>query len=788
MDRDPRWEGRRYLVRSIETVELSEGWIDLGLQAVECWALDPMPGLLTGESASAQGLEAHLPNRPELPGGAVDTRTATLRVRAAAPGTLRLTLVPGGPWAPGADGMGDGILSNPSPGRARLSLEEEGRDVLRVRTEELELVLGRRPFRFCLVSAEGGRLCRSGGDRRQVAGFPLAAAMAFGDEWCSFSLELAPEEVVWGLGERFGSFVANGQLLELAASDAAGAGTGRIYKGAPVFHSSAGYTGFVHGPGPMVFDVGARYPSVLECVGEGRTLDLFLLGGGTMKDRLTRYTDLTGRMRVPPRWAFGVWMSRCRYATRGQLEEAAAGMRAHSIPCDVLHIDPDWLERDLLNCDFVWSEEKYPSPAEMIAGLADAGYHVSLWELPYLDPESPAYREAADAGYLVAGPAGTPAKVAGVFSRDGRARALVDFSNPDARTWWKELNRTVLDLGVSVLKCDFGEGLPDEAEMADGRSGRQWRNLYPLWYNKTVYEAIAEHTGGAALVWGRSGWAGSQRYPAQWGGDPEASVAGLAAVLRAGLSWALSAPGLWGHDIGGFYGDGPSPGLYVRWAEVGCLSPLTRFHGLTPREPWHYGDETLAIVRRFAELRYRLLPYLLSVAGEAARYGWPVMRPLCLEFPDDPGVRHVSHEYLLGGDLLVVAVLDDSEGPVDVEIVLPPGTWADFWSGQQYEGPGVFTRTVPLYELPVFVRQGAVVPMGKSGQHTGEIASDHWELHCWPGLDRTTDVYDGDLHHRYTASHSGDELVAVYCQEPVARASTAWAHTPDGTHPVALRR
>lgn len=816
------------MVRSVDAVRRDASAVDLAVTAVRYWPLDPLPGLLTTEGPLAQGLELRLPNAPFPAGGDsgdpwVETRAATLRLRVPDPLTVRLTLLA----RPEGRAGSDDILVRPPPESGRFELDVDD-DSVSLRTGQVTLTLRRRPFGWALAGPGGGVVSRSGGDMRQVAGFPLAPALAFGDgmAWCSF--ELAPGEKIVGLGEQFGPVVHNGARLVLIADDALGAGAGRTYKAAPVFHSSAGYSGLVCGGGPVSADVGARYPSVLsfECEEEG--LDLFVFAATTPKARLSAYTGLTGRAGVPPRWALGVWMSRCRYRDRYELLDAAAGMRTHGVPCDVMHLDPDWLERDLLSCDFVWSEAKFGDPSELVAGLAADGYHLSLWELPYLDPACPLHAEAERLGYLVRDASGALA-AARVLARDGRPRALVDFSNPDARRWWKRLHDGLLDLGVAAFTTDFGEGLPDDAVMADGRSGRAWRNLYPLLYNRTVSEAVSEagagpgghgagpHANRQGLVWGRSGWAGSQRYPAQWGGDPESSVAGMAATLRAGLSWSLSAPGLWGHDIGGFYGAGPSPELYVRWAQWGCLSPMTRFHGLGPREPWAFGDRALAIVRDFARLRYRLLPYLTSAAGEAARFGWPVLRPVCLEYPDDAALWHLDTEYLLGSDLLVVPVLDESAGPVSVRCVLPPGCWLDWWSGSAHQGPGVVSVTVPLERLPLFVRAGAVIPMGpEATAHTGELPEGDWIMHCWPGsesgpatagpghataegtarasLGPSTLVYDGPHELRYSLEWApgpgGEhEVVALRCDEPVPRSSGAALHLPGlPTRQLSLRR
>ncbi|HZD65507.1 MAG TPA: TIM-barrel domain-containing protein, partial [Acidimicrobiales bacterium] len=404
-----------------------------------------------------------------------------------------------------------------------------------------------------------------------------------------------------------------------------------------------------------------------------------------------------------------------------------------------------------------------------------------------LDPDSPRHAEAAARGYLVADGTGKPASLAGITA-DGRPRALVDFSNPAARAWWQDLHRELLALGVAVFTTDFGEGLPEDAVMADGRPGRAWRNLYPLWYNRTVAEVTREATGGPGLVWGRSGWAGSQRYPGQWGGDPESSVAGMAATLRAGLSWAVSAPGLWGHDIGGFSGAGPTPELYVRWAQWGCLSPLTRFHGIGRREPWAFGERALGIVRDFAALRYRLLPYLDHLAGEAARWGWPVLRPLALEHPGDRGSWGLAHQYLLGADLLVVPVLDDGPGPVRVPCYLPPGTWVDWWSGEARYGPGWVVEEVPLERLPLFVRGGAVVPLGPDAQHTGEAPAEApWTLHAYPDPGRPareTELLDGGTvwHARPVLADDGGiravALAGTGGEAPGRRAVAAVVHLP----------
>ena len=246
--------------------------------------------------------------------------------------------------------------------------------------------------------------------------------------------------------------------------------------------------------------------------------------------------------------------------------------------------------------------------------------------------------------------------------------------------------------------------------MADGRSSDAVHNLYPLLASRAAYEA------GAPLCFTRSGTAGSQRYPLHWAGDSQSTWAGFAGTLRGGLSAAWSGFAHWTSDIGGFYaladwtsGDHticpPPPELYVRWMQFGLLCSHSRFHGVTPHEPWAFGDEVIAIARDFWALRDRLRPYLCDCAAEAAATGCPILRPLALEFPDDLASRHVDTAYLLGPDVLVCPVMSPG-GSVDV--YLPPGVWRDHWTSEVLEGPVTLRRSnVPLAQLPLYIRDGS---------------------------------------------------------------------------------
>jgi alpha-D-xyloside xylohydrolase len=737
------------LLRRATGIRREAGTVVVSVDALPAVQLGIMPGWLTGEPPLDQGVETTMPNLPELELPPTDATAYELRVSAPSPTVLRLTLAPVGTPVLSDDGTWLGIVTDPSPDPADLSVTESG-DGVCISTAGARLRIGRAPFTLSLEDPTTGRtLLRSAHRLRQVAGLMMAPTVVADDSGVTLNLELAPDEDILGFGEQFGRLVKNGQRLLLRSEDACGTGTGMAYKPVPVWHSTAGYTGFVNTGAVVTADVGHERPSVLGIGVADRALDLYLVAGPAPKDRLTAYTALTGRPPVPPVWAFGYWMGRCRYHSRDEMLEVASTMREHHVPLDVLHLDPDWLVVDRLNCDFIWNESRFGNRADFVAALREKGVRLSVWELPYLDPASPRFAEAEERGYLVRLTDGSLAGIQKTPTPDGRMRALIDFTNPDAVAWWQGMHEAFLDDGVAVFKTDFGEALPDDVALSDGTPANHAHNTYPLRYNGAVSDAIARYTGRAPLVWGRSGWAGSQRYPGQWGGDAESTVAGMQATVRGGLSYAVSAPGFWSHDIGGFFGPELTPGLYVRWTQLGALSPLMRAHGLRPREPWAFGDRALEVARRWVRLRYELLPTLWQVAHESAARGWPVMRPLGLEFPDDRVAQSVDDAFMVGSDLLVVPIFDDGDGPVHRRFYVPAGEWHDLVDGTTYAGPGFHEAEVPLDAMPVLVREGAVlarVDVDAAVESTDDLVGRPWTLHTYGDVaDATVELvgFDG---------------------------------------------
>jgi alpha-D-xyloside xylohydrolase len=664
---------------------------------------------------------------------------ARVAVSAAGPRAVRVRITAG--TRPVAKGFSY-VTGPPAPGR--WSVEEgPGRVVLRTGHVAVEATLD--PWRLTFRGADGRLLTHEAPDDANFAGQRLGPPPGFQAESLPHdplrriagtveTLLLDPEDHFYGSGERFTRLDQVGRTVRVWNRNPYGARSDLAYKNIPLLVGSRGYGIFVDVPTQVTFHVGSRSNRTWSIEAAGPELDYYLLAG-TPAEILGAYTDLTGKPAVVPAWAFGLWASTCFVAfTEASVLDDARRLRAEGIPCDVFHLDSFW-QRAYMWCDFEWDAARIPDPRRLLAGLRDLGFRTCLWINPYVSAQSALFQEAADRGYLLRRPDGTVYEPIVWSQRTERGMGLcgiVDFTNPEAAGWYRAHLDAQLALGADCFKPDFAEEIPADARFANGLTGAEMHNPYPLLYQKECWEAtVARKGAGEAVAWSRSAAPGVQRYPGHWSGDPECTFLDLANTLRGGLASALSGLAYWSHDIGGFWGD-PTPELYVRWAQLGFLSALARYHGATPREPWRFGDEVLALFRRYARLRSRLIPYLQSHGVAAAASGVPLMRPMVLEFPDDPAAWPFDLQYCLGRELLVSPVVREGG---EVTTYLPRGRWVDWWSGAVHAGPATLRRTVPLEEIPLYLRDDALVVLGPERLHVGERPVDPLTVEAFVGTE-----------------------------------------------------
>ncbi|KAK5134764.1 hypothetical protein LTR08_006139 [Meristemomyces frigidus] len=514
-------------------------------------------------------------------------------------------------------------------------------------------------------------------------------------------------EQVYGLGERFGALNKVGQSISLWNADG-GTSSEQAYKNVSFWLSNRGYGIFIDTPEKVELEVGSERSSRVQTSVEGQRLKWYIIYGPSPKEILSKYTTLTGKPNKVPAWSFGLWLS-TSFTTEydeGTVNSFLEGMREREIPLQVFHYDCFWMR------GFHWGQ---------IARMKQSGMvtKVCVWINSYLGQASPVFKEAADKGYLL------KRKNGDVFQWDlwQAGMGIVDFTNPEACKWYVGCLNKLFDMGVDTIKTDFGERIPSQDVQWHDRDvdPAKMHNYYAFMFNKLVFEALQDRYGkNEAVLFARSACAGTQRFPLQWGGDCESTFEAMAESLRGGLSLGLCGFSFWSVDIGGFEGY-PDPTIYKRWVQFGLLCSHSRLHGSNSyRVPWLIDDDdeseegSSAVLRKFTQLKCRLMPYIYSEAMEAIKHGWPVsVRAMSLEYPDDRTAWLCDQQFMLGSRLLVAPVFSESG---EVEFYLPAGKWTSFWDDTVLQGPRWHKEKHGFGTLPLYVREGSILVLGKDGE------------------------------------------------------------------------
>ena len=548
------------------------------------------------------------------------------------------------------------------------------------------------------INADGKELTR-------VADKGIAWMDHNGDSYINIQLNLAVGELVYGLGEHFTPFVKNGQVIDIWNEDG-GTASEQAYKNIPFYMTNRGYGIFINHTGKVSLEIGTEVVDKVQISVPGEELEIFFIYGANPREIIKRYTDFLGKPAQVPDWSFGLWLS-TSFTTN--YDEATVnsfldGMAEREIPVSAFHFDCFWM-KEFSWSDFEWDSAVFPDPAGLIKRLHGKGYRVCVWTNPYIAQMSSLFSEAKEKGYLIKRPDGS------VWQSDlwQPGMAIVDFTNPDACSWYQSKLQKLIDIGVDSFKTDFGERIPTDVIYSDGSDPVRMHNYYPYLYNKTVFELLERKPNKETVVFARSATAGCQKFPIHWGGDNESTFESMAGTLRGGLSMALSGFGYWSHDIGGFEGT-PNPDVFKRWVAFGLLSSHSRLHGSASyRVPWLIDDEASVVTKFFTDLKISLMPYILKMSELVHTQGVPMMRPMMMEFPEDPNCLYLDRQYMLG-DSLLVAPIFNSDGVAD--FYLPEGSWISLITGESVTGGTWRSEKHGYTSLPLYVRESSLIQNG----------------------------------------------------------------------------
>ncbi len=578
------------------------------------------------------------------------------------------------------------------------------------------------------------------------------------DTYIRQMLSLSVGELVYGMGERFTPFVKNGQSVDIWNEDG-GTSTEQSYKNIPFYITNKGYGVLVNHPERVSFEVATEMVTRTEFSVKGSYLDYFLINGPTMKEVLTRYTDLTGKPSLPAPWTFGLWLS-TSFTTNYDEETVMSfvdGMLNRGIPLRTFHFDCFWM-KEFHWSDFLWDSRVFPDPAGMLKRIKAKGLNICVWINPYIGQESYLFDEGMKNGYLIKRTNGQ------VWQWDAwqPGMAIVDFTNPAACKWFQDKLEVLLDMGVDCFKTDFGERIPTEnVAFFDGSDPVKMHNLYTYLYNKCVFDLLERKRGkGQAVLFARSATVGGQKFPVHWGGDCWSDYESMEESLHGGLSLLMSGFGFWAHDIGGFESTSTAD-VYKRWVAFGLLSSHSRLHGSSSyRVPWVYDEEAVDVVRFFTRLKASLMPYLYKTAIDTSRSGVPTMRSMVLEYTEDKTCHYVDKQYMLGDNLLVAPIFNDQS---IAEYYLPKGTWTDFFTGEEKEGAGWITEKHGYLSIPLMVKENSIVVMGAHDDRPDYDYGDHAEIRIYAlkdGHSASSIVYGMDNQEQIsiTASRSSSDI------------------------------
>jgi alpha-glucosidase len=617
-----------------------------------------------------------------------------------------------------------------------------------IRTSKLEVRMQLSPFRIAFYDHEGHLISKDADEQ--------------GNSWDGARVRcwkwMPDDEHYYGMGEKSTPLDKRGRSYVMWNQDPSGfdASSEPLYQSVPFFiglRQGRAYGLFFDNTFRSSFDMGAEAPDRYSFGAEGGEMNYYFFAGPTPRDVVSRFTELVGRIPLPPRWSLGYIQSRYSYYPESTVRFIAENFRHRGIPCDAIFLDIDYMDGYRV---FTWDKSRFPDPKGMITDLRKEGFHTIAIVDPYVkvDPKFWVYQQGTANGSFLKNSDGS------VFTGRGwpGASAFPDYSSRAVRDWWASLYKEQLEQGISGVLTDMNEptilmdqGLPktlplDIVHNTDygPRPHAEIHNVYGMLETKATQDGMLRvHPNERPLIITRATYAGGQRYAAEWSGDNWGTWDHLRLSIPMLLGMGLSGLQFSGADIGGIW-PVPSPELYSRWLQMGTLTPFTWTHSGGPGnlEPWAFGNRLETINRASIQLRYHLLPYIYTAFWQASTTGTPIMRPLLLDYPNDWAAIDCNDEYLLGDDLLVAPITKDYD--ISRNVYLPKGVWFDYWTDHQYIGPAKIKVSAPMDRIPLFVRGGAIIPSQQDVQYTDQAPIDPLTMDVYPSGESSRQYYDDD--------------------------------------------
>jgi alpha-glucosidase (family GH31 glycosyl hydrolase) len=627
-------------------------------------------------------------------------------------------------------------------------------NTITITTTKLKLIIQKNPYRISVYKSDGTTLISQEYDssvKRNMAWLTNGSNIINKVEEHYYS---PLTEEFLGFGERYDSLTKRGYDVDTYVYNQYQNQDGKTYMSIPFFVSTRGYGIYLNSTYYSKFRMATEktdmYSFTADTGGSPNSiLDYYFIYGNDVKDVISNYTDITGKPALPPKWAFGLWMSANEWDRQSEVIGAIDKANAYNIPATAIVLE-QWSDENTFYIfndasytpkagsqsfnynDFTFGG-KWPNPKYMVNYAHNNGLKVLLWQVPIEKYITYPYAQKDNdeaymiqQGYAVGNGSGGQYRIP--WGQWFENSLLLDFTNTNAKSWWMSKRSYLFDdIGIDGFKTDGGEMVwGKDTTFYNGKKGDEMRNYYPNEYIKAYFD-YARSKKTDSFTFSRAGTAGAQGYGGYWSGDQSSTFASYRQALLAGLTANISGVPFWGWDLAGFTGAFPTAELYKRSTQMAAFCPIMQFHSeksdpspSEERSPWNVqartGDSTIiSTFAKYANIRMNLLPYIYSEAKKTSITGIPLMRAMAIEYPNDTNTYSLNTQYMFGDNLLVAPIVN--EGETNKSIYLPAGEWADFWWGAQRPGTKTISYNVGIDDIPVFAKTGSIIPLNLNSQY-----------------------------------------------------------------------